>query len=90
MMRYMRSLPIFWSENNEGPEMAIFRVKLDYDGGKWIKNHPHPIVEVFASDAQEAAELACGMPLRRAGRAERWSRLSEQIFRVDKWSLCRG
>jgi hypothetical protein len=21
---------------------------------------------------------------------ERWSRLSEQLFRVDKWSLCRG
>ena len=21
---------------------------------------------------------------------ERWSRLSEHIFRVDKWSLCRG
>src|ERR1700730_9539045 len=21
---------------------------------------------------------------------ERWSRLSEQIFRIDKWSLCRG
>ena len=21
---------------------------------------------------------------------ERWSRLSEQIFRVDKWSLCQG
>jgi hypothetical protein len=21
---------------------------------------------------------------------DRWSRLSEQIFRVDKWSLCRG
>jgi hypothetical protein len=21
---------------------------------------------------------------------ERWSRLSEQIFRLDKWSLCRG
>ena len=21
---------------------------------------------------------------------ERWSRLSEQIFRVDKWSVCRG
>ena len=20
----------------------------------------------------------------------KWSRLSEQIFRVDKWSLCRG
>jgi hypothetical protein len=23
-------------------------------------------------------------------RLERWSRLSEQIFRIDKWSLCRG
>jgi deoxycytidine triphosphate deaminase len=23
-------------------------------------------------------------------REERWSRLSEQFFRVDKWSLCRG
>ena len=22
--------------------------------------------------------------------ALKWSRLSEQIFRVDKWSLCRG
>jgi len=20
----------------------------------------------------------------------KWSRLSEQIFRIDKWSLCRG
>jgi hypothetical protein len=24
------------------------------------------------------------------GDGERWSRLSEQLFRVDKWSLCRG
>jgi hypothetical protein len=23
-------------------------------------------------------------------RGERWSRLSEQFFRVDKWSVCRG
>jgi hypothetical protein len=23
-------------------------------------------------------------------KGQRWSRLSEQIFRVDKWSLCRG
>ena len=22
--------------------------------------------------------------------AQRWSRLSEQIFRVDEWSLCQG
>ena len=28
--------------------------------------------------------------LNRLGRALRWSRLSEQIFRVDKWSLYRG
>jgi hypothetical protein len=25
-----------------------------------------------------------------AHRIERWLRLSEQIFRVDKWSVCRG
>ena len=25
-----------------------------------------------------------------AGRQLKWSRLSEQIFRVDKWSVCRG
>jgi hypothetical protein len=24
------------------------------------------------------------------GYGVRWSRLSEQIFRVDKWSVCRG
>jgi len=33
------------------------------------------------------------MPLARAREAKgpvRWSRLSEQIFRVDKWSACRG
>jgi two-component system, response regulator PdtaR len=23
-------------------------------------------------------------------RIQRWSRLSEQIFRIDKWSVCRG
>ena len=26
----------------------------------------------------------------RYGRGLKWSRLSEQIFRVDKWSVCRG
>ena len=25
-----------------------------------------------------------------ANATQRWSRLSEQIFRVDKWSLCQG
>jgi hypothetical protein len=28
--------------------------------------------------------------LRYLGVDKRWSRLSEQIFRVDKWSMCRG
>ena len=23
-------------------------------------------------------------------RAQRWSRLSEQFFRIDKWNVCRG
>ena len=33
-----------------------------------------------------------GLTVTRVGAnlGERWPRLSEQIFRVDKWSLCRG
>jgi hypothetical protein len=49
--------------------MQLFRVKRDYDGGKWVKNHPHPVVEVFAASAREAAELVCGGSLRDKGRA---------------------
>jgi hypothetical protein len=30
------------------------------------------------------------LSLRMAGGHLRWARLSEQIFRVDKWSVCRG
>jgi hypothetical protein len=27
---------------------------------------------------------------RKLGRKVRWSRLSEQFLRIDKWSVCRG
>ncbi len=33
---------------------------------------------------------ASGVHIFVSERGVRWSRLSEQIFRVDKWSLCRG
>jgi hypothetical protein len=49
--------------------MTVFRVKVDYVGGKWAKDHPCPIVEVLAFNAKEAAEFACGMALRNKGRA---------------------
>ncbi len=55
--------------NNEGPKMTIFKAKVDYAGGKSVKNHPRPVVEVRASNAKEAAELACGVALRDKGRA---------------------
>jgi hypothetical protein len=48
--------------------MQFFRVKRDYDGGKWIKAHFHPVVEVRATTAKEAAELVCGVSLREKGR----------------------
>jgi hypothetical protein len=49
--------------------MTIFKVKVDYAGGKWVKDHPHPVVEVLASNPKEAAELACGTVLRDKGKA---------------------
>jgi len=34
--------------------MTVFKVKVDYDCGKWIKEHPRPIVEVLAANGVEA------------------------------------
>ena len=59
--------------------MKMFRVKVDYAGGKWVKNHPQPVVEVLASNAKEAAELACGATLRSKGRAGE--------YRAQVWPL---
>jgi len=44
------------------------------------------------SGAQLGHKVLIGANLRRVDLrgAVKWSRLSEQIFRVDKWSLCRG
>jgi hypothetical protein len=67
------------ARNNEDRKMAIFRVKVDYDHGKHIPDCPQPIVEVLAANAQEAAELACGVPLRRTGRAGQ--------YRAQVWPL---
>jgi len=52
-------------------------VRIAYANGKWVKNHPHPVVEVVASNAKAAAELVCGVMLRNKGhlheyRAQVW------------------
>lgn len=52
--------------------MPIYRVKQDYNHGKWIKDHPNPIVEVRAANEQEAAETVCGMKLRDKGSAAQY------------------
>jgi hypothetical protein len=56
--------------------------------GKRGEVHPSPT-------ENENSEVASGGPSRRLASSRialtlRWLRLSEQIFRVDKWSLCRG
>jgi hypothetical protein len=59
--------------------MAIFKVKVDYAGGKWVPDHPQPIIEVRAANAREAAEFACGVPLRQGARADQ--------YRAQVWPL---
>ena len=52
----------------------------------------HPMSAPYRSgrsrDWLKMKNPACAAVKREA--EERWPRLSEQIFRVDKWSLCRG
>jgi len=59
--------------------MTLFRVKVDYAEGVWVKDHPHPIVEVLATSAKAAAELACGTTLRDSGHPSK--------YRAQVWPL---
>jgi transcriptional regulator with XRE-family HTH domain len=43
-----------------------------------------------ASPTTKAGSLLKLWAVRSATELERWPRLSEQFFRVDKWSVCRG
>jgi hypothetical protein len=52
--------------------MSIYKVKRDYEGGIWVKNHPDPIVEVRASNPDEAVESVFGRRLSRRGRKEQY------------------
>ena len=48
-------------------------------------------IGVSLQNAAVGGQMAMGMFPRAVARVEvKWSRLSEQIFRVDKWSVCRG
>jgi hypothetical protein len=59
--------------------MPVFNVKVDYDCGKWVKDHPRPVVEVLAASAKDAAELVCGVELRSKGHANE--------YRAQVWPL---
>lgn len=59
--------------------MQTFRVKHDYERGKWIKNYPVPVIEIRAPSAQEAAERVCGTRLRTKGHAGQ--------YRAKVWPL---
>ena len=57
------------------------------------KGLSHELVQLQKMGLASASESrATALPDREAGTlcGQRWSRLSEQNFRVDKWSLCRG
>ncbi len=59
--------------------MSIFKVKVDYAVGMWVKDHPHPVVEVPASNAKDAAEFVCGIRLKNTG--------SVYEYRAQVWPL---
>jgi hypothetical protein len=48
------------------------------------------ILGVLASLFKSRATLEAEILILRQQINERWPRLSEQIFRVNKWSVCRG
>jgi hypothetical protein len=62
--------------------MQIFRVKRDYERGLWLKDHPHPVIDIFAANVKEAAERVCGTTLKDQGRAGE--------YRAKVWPLGRS
>jgi hypothetical protein len=52
---------------DEETTMNTYKVKRDYKCGIWVKDHPDPVVEVRAANADEAAKLVLGKDLRRKG-----------------------
>jgi hypothetical protein len=52
--------------------MSIYKVKRDYEGGMWVKDHPNPVVEVRAANADEAAKLVLGKELHRKGTQDQY------------------
>ena len=44
----------------------------------------------YANDERMSAQRRTLSKARERDKGVKWFRLSEQIFRVDKWSLCRG
>jgi len=65
-----------------GPAKNTFTVTYGRDGDSYLASAGNG--QAFRVKIESGGIEANGCHL------ERWSRLSEQIFRVDKWSLCRG
>jgi hypothetical protein len=70
-------------------ELLILGVAATDDLGEYFvsREYNKPWGEQYAA-MKNLEELGL-MNIKSAGR-QRWLRLSEQIFRVDKWSVCRG
>ncbi len=74
--------------------MPIYKVKC-YEGGRWVKNEPHPIE---AADEQKAAEIVCDEPLSKAGklgqlRAQVWlssSPKAKKLFHLRRQASSQG
>jgi tripartite-type tricarboxylate transporter receptor subunit TctC len=94
---------LFGSTSTLAISPAVYK-NLDYDPVRSfapvaaVSNSPLVLVvnpTVTAKTVQELIALAKAAPgkfnFASAGNGtQRWPRLSEQIFRVDKWNLCRG
>jgi hypothetical protein len=63
-----------WGDVNE----AFVAISCDISAGELGKRS---MADVTPTHSTNASLLAVGVS---------WSRLSEQLFRVDKWSVCRG
>jgi hypothetical protein len=75
---------------NAGPRRRALRRARPQDG-----KNMHALLfrsrnSILESDEADLIRDVCFDIDRARGKLESWSRLSEQILRVDKWSVCRG
>jgi hypothetical protein len=87
-------VPVFYLKQWAGGDGRLCQYRRVYDG-KVAVNRKHPDATGYKVDLYKIDELSpedaqCNRIAIHAIAGPRWSRLSEQIFRVDKWSVCQG